>query len=49
MARASIMWLMGEYCDKVPKIAPDVLRIACRGFTTEVYLACTNCNKYPNK
>ncbi|EDV21108.1 uncharacterized protein TRIADDRAFT_30877 [Trichoplax adhaerens] len=35
MARASIMWLMGEYCDKVPKIAPDVLRIACRGFMTE--------------
>ncbi len=26
MARASILWLIGEYCEHVPKIAPDVLR-----------------------
>uniref|UniRef100_A0A915I094 Clathrin/coatomer adaptor adaptin-like N-terminal domain-containing protein n=1 Tax=Romanomermis culicivorax TaxID=13658 RepID=A0A915I094_ROMCU len=25
-ARASIVWLIGEYCERVPKIAPDVLR-----------------------
>jgi AP-3 complex subunit beta len=26
MARASILWLLGEYSDQVPRIAPDVLR-----------------------
>ena len=36
MARASILWLLGEYCDKVPKIAPDVLRKMAKTFTTEV-------------
>uniref|UniRef100_A0A3P9JRF9 Adaptor related protein complex 3 subunit beta 1 n=1 Tax=Oryzias latipes TaxID=8090 RepID=A0A3P9JRF9_ORYLA len=35
MARASILWLMGEYCDRVPKIAPDVLRKMAKTFTTE--------------
>lgn len=35
MARASILWLMGEYCEKVPKIAPDVLRKMAKTFTTE--------------
>ncbi|XP_078812156.1 AP-3 complex subunit beta-1 isoform X2 [Oryzias latipes] len=35
MARASILWLMGEYCDRVPKIAPDVLRKMAKIFTTE--------------
>ncbi|XP_008323919.1 AP-3 complex subunit beta-1 isoform X2 [Cynoglossus semilaevis] len=35
MARASILWLMGEYCEKVPKIAPDVLRKMAKSFTTE--------------
>ncbi|XP_075935891.1 AP-3 complex subunit beta-1 isoform X4 [Anarhichas minor] len=35
MARASILWLMGEYCDRVPKIAPDVLRKMAKTFTAE--------------
>ncbi|KAE8285345.1 AP-3 complex subunit beta-1 [Larimichthys crocea] len=34
MARASILWLMGEYCERVPKIAPDVLRKMAKTFTT---------------
>lgn len=35
MARASILWLMGEYCERVPKIAPDVLRKIAKTFTAE--------------
>ncbi|MBN3322735.1 AP3B1 protein, partial [Atractosteus spatula] len=35
MARASILWLMGEYCERVPKIAPDVLRKMAKMFTSE--------------
>uniref|UniRef100_A0A7N9AN13 Adaptor related protein complex 3 subunit beta 1a n=1 Tax=Mastacembelus armatus TaxID=205130 RepID=A0A7N9AN13_9TELE len=35
MARASILWLIGEYCERVPKIAPDVLRKMAKTFTTE--------------
>lgn len=35
MARASILWLMGEYCENVPKIAPDVLRKMAKNFTSE--------------
>ncbi|KAM4810416.1 AP-3 complex subunit beta-1 [Rhinophrynus dorsalis] len=35
MARASILWLIGEYCERVPKIAPDVLRKAAKSFTNE--------------
>uniref|UniRef100_A0A4W3JN08 AP-3 complex subunit beta n=1 Tax=Callorhinchus milii TaxID=7868 RepID=A0A4W3JN08_CALMI len=35
MARASILWLIGEYCERVPKIAPDVLRIMAKTFTNE--------------
>lgn len=35
MARASILWLLGEYCDKVPKIAPDVLRKMAKTFVDE--------------
>ncbi|KAM9793924.1 AP-3 complex subunit beta-1 isoform 2-T2 [Syngnathus typhle] len=35
MARASILWLMGEYCERVPKIAPDVLRKIAKSFTAE--------------
>lgn len=35
-ARASILWLIGEYCEKVPKIAPDVLRKLAKTFTEEV-------------
>ncbi|XP_072554582.1 AP-3 complex subunit beta-2-like isoform X1 [Paramormyrops kingsleyae] len=35
MARASILWLIGEYCEHVPKIAPDVLRKTAKTFTSE--------------
>uniref|UniRef100_H3CSP9 AP-3 complex subunit beta n=1 Tax=Tetraodon nigroviridis TaxID=99883 RepID=H3CSP9_TETNG len=34
MARASILWLIGEYCEHVPKI-PDVLRKMAKSFTNE--------------
>lgn len=37
-ARASILWLIGEYCEKVPKIAPDVLRKLAKSFIEEVNL-----------
>lgn len=36
-ARASILWLIGEYCEKVPKIAPDVLRKLAKSFVEEVF------------
>ena len=36
MARASILWLIGEYSDHVPKIAPDVLRKMAKSFVSEV-------------
>lgn len=35
-ARASILWLIGEYSEKVPKIAPDVLRKMAKSFIDEV-------------
>uniref|UniRef100_A0A8C9DEB2 AP-3 complex subunit beta n=1 Tax=Prolemur simus TaxID=1328070 RepID=A0A8C9DEB2_PROSS len=35
MARASILWLIGEYCEHVPRIAPDVLRKMAKSFTAE--------------
>uniref|UniRef100_A0A671RJ25 AP-3 complex subunit beta n=1 Tax=Sinocyclocheilus anshuiensis TaxID=1608454 RepID=A0A671RJ25_9TELE len=35
MARASILWLMGEYCEHVPKNAPDVLRKMAKTFISE--------------
>ncbi|XP_030049106.1 AP-3 complex subunit beta-1 [Microcaecilia unicolor] len=35
MARASILWLIGEYCERVPKIAPDVLRKMAKSFISE--------------
>ncbi|XP_076231306.1 adaptor related protein complex 3 subunit ruby isoform X2 [Calliopsis andreniformis] len=34
-ARASILWLLGEYSDRVPKIAPDVLRKMAKNFINE--------------
>jgi len=36
MARASILWLIGEYSDRVTKIAPDVLRKMAKSFVDEV-------------
>ncbi|XP_071166294.1 AP-3 complex subunit beta-2-like isoform X3 [Mytilus edulis] len=35
MARASILWLIGEYSERVPKIAPDVLRKMAKTFINE--------------
>lgn len=43
MARASIMWLVGEYAERVPKIAPDVLRNAAKTFMKEVCLSVQLC------
>lgn len=34
-ARASILWLIGEYNESVPKIAPDVLRKMAKSFCDE--------------
>lgn len=35
-ARAAILWLLGEHCQSVPKIAPDVLRKVAKTFSDEV-------------
>ncbi|KAK7499691.1 hypothetical protein BaRGS_00009032 [Batillaria attramentaria] len=35
MARASILWLIGEYSERVPRIAPDVLRKLAKSFINE--------------
>uniref|UniRef100_H2Z3B1 AP-3 complex subunit beta n=1 Tax=Ciona savignyi TaxID=51511 RepID=H2Z3B1_CIOSA len=35
MAKASILWLIGEYSEFVPKIAPDVLRKAVKHFPSQ--------------
>lgn len=35
MAKASILWLVGEYSSLVPKIGPDVLRKAAQNFVNE--------------
>lgn len=35
-ARASILWLLGEYSQLVSTIAPDVLRKVAKTFVTEV-------------
>ncbi len=34
-ARAAILWVMGEYCERVPKVAPDVLRKMAKTFVAE--------------
>lgn len=35
-ARASILWLIGEYSDRITKLAPDVLRKMAKSFPDEV-------------
>lgn len=35
MAKASILWLIGEYSDQVKKLAPDVLRKMAKSFCNE--------------
>lgn len=37
-ARASILWLLGEYSHLVPKLAPDVLRKMAKTFVNEVII-----------
>ena len=34
-ARAAIVWVVGEYCDRVPRHAPDVLRKLAKTFCSE--------------
>eukprot|EP00013_Stygamoeba_regulata_P015458 CAMPEP_0177669180 /NCGR_PEP_ID=MMETSP0447-20121125/23279_1 /TAXON_ID=0 /ORGANISM="Stygamoeba regulata, Strain BSH-02190019" /LENGTH=1036 /DNA_ID=CAMNT_0019175981 /DNA_START=170 /DNA_END=3280 /DNA_ORIENTATION=+ len=34
-ARASVTWVIGEYCEKVPLLAPDVFRVLAKGFVDE--------------
>ena len=34
-ARAAILWVLGEYSERVPKVAPDVLRKMAKNFTQE--------------
>ena len=36
MAKASILWMIGEYCNFIPKIAPDILRKSAKSFPNEV-------------
>ena len=35
-ARASIAWIAGEYCEKIPLHAPDILRKLAKNFVNEV-------------
>lgn len=35
-ARASIAWIAGEYCEKIPLYAPDILRKLTKNFVNEV-------------
>ena len=34
-ARAAIVWLVGEYCEKIPQRAPDTLRVLAKTFVEE--------------
>merc|ERR1719266_1470044 len=34
-ARSAILWVLGEYSERVPKIAPDVLRKMAKSFNSE--------------
>ncbi|KAF9102676.1 AP-3 complex subunit beta-2 [Mortierella sp. AM989] len=35
LARANIFWLVGQYCNQLPTVAPDVLRKAAKSFCSE--------------
>jgi AP-3 complex subunit beta len=41
-ARASILWLIGEYSDRISKLAPDVLRKMAKAFPDEVRFSFLN-------
>ncbi len=34
-ARAAIVWIIGEYHQKIAALAPDALRTLCKSFTNE--------------
>lgn len=36
MARANIIWLIGQQAEALPQVGPDVLRQAIKNFTSEV-------------
>ena len=36
LARASVVWIIGEYRDKIPEVAPDALRELAKTFCDEV-------------
>ena len=40
-ARASIVWILGEFRAMVPKLVPDCLRILAKSFATEVRVSIT--------
>jgi len=44
-ARASMIWVIGEYCEKIPKLAPDVLRKLAKSFTDEVIILASHSSK----
>jgi len=35
-ARAAILWLLGEHCERIPHLPPDVLRKMAKTFADEV-------------
>lgn len=35
-ARAAILWLLGEHCERLPLLPPDVLRKMAKSFPDEV-------------
>lgn len=36
VARANILWLIGQHVETMPKVGPDVLRQAVKNFANEV-------------
>jgi len=34
-ARAAVLWVVGEYCERIPLLAPDVLRKSAKSFCNE--------------
>lgn len=47
LARASVVWIIGEYREKIPELAPDALRTLARGFPSEVcYFRFADCVSY---
>ncbi|KAI9253983.1 adaptin N terminal region-domain-containing protein [Phascolomyces articulosus] len=38
MARANIIWLIGQHAETLPKVGPDVLRQAVKSFTAETII-----------